>query len=170
VLDAIGIFDPTGIADLGSAGISAYKGNTDEVVVSLVGALFPYIGDIAKVYKGWKFFKGGSEVAETATGQAIKHDEVLYRFGDEFEDARSLANQADRARVNGLPHGVSVSNRPSSKYPNSSAKRSEVEVFFDVIDTGRPGHRTVVLPKPVTDDVATLFNDLFGRKPPGMHR
>jgi hypothetical protein len=41
-----------------------------------------------------------------------------------------------------------------------------VEKFFEVRDTPTfrdPLHRTVVLPEPVTKDVADLFNRVFGR-------
>ena len=62
-------------------------------------------------------------------------------------------------------HGVSVSGaRPTS--PASHAARKRIEEQFKVHDTptrNDPLHKTVELPKPVTQAVADLFNSIFGR-------
>ncbi len=41
-----------------------------------------------------------------------------------------------------------------------------MEAQFPVQQTGKnPAHHTVILPKPVTQKVADVFNQLFGRAP-----
>lgn len=91
--------------------------------------------------------------------------ERLYRFGLEAEPADRLARQAAQAEENGFPHGVSAFSQ-SSRPDATSAERSEVEKYFPIHKTGRnPYHYTVELPKPVTQEVAKLFNKIFGRVP-----
>jgi hypothetical protein len=91
--------------------------------------------------------------------------EVLQREGLTRESARRLARKAAEAeRWLGI-HGVSVTAGPP-RHPASQAARDEVENHFPVHDTptrADPLHRTVELPKPVTQEVADLFNRLFGR-------
>jgi len=93
-------------------------------------------------------------------------DETLTRFGAAYESAEKLASDASRAEgVLGI-HGVSVTAR-TPRRPAPSAARSLVEQHFPVHNTGSdPLHRTVELPKPVTEEVAELFNRLFGRQRP----
>ena len=43
---------------------------------------------------------------------------------------------------------------------------SEVQRFFTVLKTGGPGHYTVVFPKPLTQQNADIFNNLFKKKHP----
>lgn len=90
-------------------------------------------------------------------------DETLVRFGDVIESAQKLAEDAARAEAVIGIHGVSVTARsPRRRAP--AAIRSDVERHFPVHNTGNdPLHRTVELPKPVTQEVADLFNRLFGR-------
>src|SRR5438876_152085 len=95
--------------------------------------------------------------------------EVLSRLGTARESAHRLAAKAAEAeRVLGI-HGVSVTaGRPRGAA--SSALRSRVEPHFRVHDTptrADPLHRTVELPKPVTQEVADLLNTLFGRRSDG---
>lgn len=49
-LDIVGIFDPTGAADLASATLQAEKGNWGGAILSGFG-IIPYIGDVGKVVK-----------------------------------------------------------------------------------------------------------------------
>ena len=92
-------------------------------------------------------------------------DEMLKRFGTDPEPAAKLADDAARAdAVLGI-HGVSVTARDTTA-PAGRASRADVEAHFPVHDTPSrrdPRHRTVELPKPVTPEVAELFNRLFGR-------
>jgi hypothetical protein len=92
-------------------------------------------------------------------------DEQLKRFGTDPESADRLAEQAAKAEAVLGIHGVSVTARDTIA-PAGTAPRSEVEKHFRVHDTPSrrdPLHRTVELPKPVTPEVAELFNRLFGR-------
>ncbi|MDQ4126055.1 MAG: hypothetical protein M3134_10740 [Actinomycetota bacterium] len=99
-----------------------------------------------------------------AADEIVEGGGRLFRMGDEYEDAARLAEQARRAEAAGLPHGVSTFSS-STKADAVSASRSQVERHFKVRQTGKnPQHYTVELPQPVTDEVAELFNGLFGRK------
>jgi hypothetical protein len=99
----------------------------------------------------------------TPSGTGAPADETLVRFGEAPESAQKLADDAARAEAVIGIHGVSVTARPP-KRPAPSAPRSEVEKHFPVHNTGKdPLHRTIELPKPVTQEVADLFNRLFGR-------
>lgn len=93
-------------------------------------------------------------------------DEVLKRFGTDPEPAEKLASDAAAAEAGAVAvHGVSVTARETNA-PAGRAARAEVEKHFRVHDTPSrrdKRHRTVELPKPVTQDVADLFNRLFGR-------
>lgn len=94
--------------------------------------------------------------------------EVLKRFGVAPESAEKLGTAAAQAfEILGI-HGVSVTAR-DTKAPAGHASRTDIEKHFRVHDTPSrrdPLHRTVELPQPVTDDVAELFNRLFGRSEP----
>jgi hypothetical protein len=96
---------------------------------------------------------------------ADERDEILSRFGTSPESASRLARKAAEAeRVLGI-HGVSVTAGVPS-VPASSAPRRAIEKVFRVHDTptrNDPSHRTVELPKPVTQDVVDQFNRVFGR-------
>ncbi len=91
---------------------------------------------------------------------------MLYRFGTKAETASELAAQAAKAEAGGFGHGVSVTTRAPTKTPASAGTRESIEAQFPVKRTGdSAGHHTVELPKPVTNEVAGLFNRLFGRTP-----
>lgn len=91
-------------------------------------------------------------------------DKCLFRFGTNWESAESLAQQAAAAEANNFPHGVSTFSQ-STRPDAVSALQEEVKKYFPVIKTGKNKfHYTVELPKPVTEEVANLFNSLFGRK------
>ena len=99
----------------------------------------------------------------TPPGAGTQADEVLTRFGQAPESAQKLADAAAQAEAVVGVHGVSVTAR-TPKRPAPSAPRSIVEKHFRVHNTGSdPYHRTVELPRPVTQEVADLFNRLFGR-------
>jgi hypothetical protein len=103
----------------------------------------------------------GPEGAETGeTG------EVLSRGGIDRESVGRLSRKAAEAEEGIGIHGVSTT-AGSPDRPSSTASRSEVKQNFPVHDTpsrADPLHRTVELPKPVTQKVADLFNQLFGRE------
>jgi hypothetical protein len=101
-------------------------------------------------------------VAEDPT----RGEETLSRLGTSYESATRLSRKAAEAEAVLGIHGVSVSASPP-RGPASQASRRAVEQHFRVHDTPRradPLHRTVELPKPVTREVADLFNRLFGRR------
>lgn len=87
---------------------------------------------------------------------------TLYRFGFKRESAIELARQAAKAESLIGIHGVSA--RSKASFPAPSAPRLEIEKNFPVHKTGKdPCHYTIELPKPVAEDVAEIFNNLFQR-------
>lgn len=90
---------------------------------------------------------------------------LLYRLGSSYESATRLGRKAAEAEQAIGIHGVSVS-ESIPQILASVAKRKDVERYFPVYDTptrNDPLHRTVELPKPVTPEIADIFNSLFGR-------
>ena len=106
-------------------------------------------------------FLGVRQLSSPASSTPV--DEILIRFGNVPESVQKLADDSAKAEgVLGI-HGVSVTAR-TPKWPAPAAKRSDVEKYFPVHNTGSdPLHRTIELPKPVTQEIADLFNRLFGR-------
>jgi hypothetical protein len=93
-------------------------------------------------------------------------DEILKRLGTPRESASRLARKASEAEMILGIHGVSVT-AGVPKGDVSEARRADVERVFPVHDTPTRAdrlHRTVELPKPVTQEVADRFNQLFGRE------
>jgi hypothetical protein len=95
-------------------------------------------------------------------GPATAGGGLLFRFGAKAETLEGLAGQAAKAEAAGFGHGVSVTTRKPTIQAAKSALRTTVEEFFSVRRTGNtPGHHTVDFPKPVTQQVTDLFNQLF---------
>jgi hypothetical protein len=98
--------------------------------------------------------------------RTLTHPEVLKRLGTSRESASRLARKAAEAeQVLGI-HGVSVT-AASVTGAASIADRADVEKIFAIHDTPTRAdrwHRTVELPKPITQETADQFNHLFGRK------
>ena len=95
-----------------------------------------------------------------------RRGQFLVRFGQGPESAARLGTQAAAAEAAGLPHGVSTRlvTRVSASLlvGNRIAPLSVVEAQFPVVQTGaNPNHYTVVLPKPVTEETAEIFNGIF---------
>lgn len=116
------------------------------------------------------------------TGTGAGPDDLLVRRGIMWESAARLSRQAAAAEqagnaVNGIPygHGVSVTspaaNQVLARDPNDSvaAARSQFEAAgFQVRYTPTrrdDDHHTIILPDPVTNDIADLFNTVLGRSP-----
>ncbi|MBF0492843.1 MAG: hypothetical protein HQM15_08690 [Deltaproteobacteria bacterium] len=95
----------------------------------------------------------------------------LHRFGSSKESVRRLNRMSQEAEndPNTKIHGVSVSeNKPTDGREISTAQKNEVEKYFKVHDTPKKwdtGHKTLELPKPVTQQITDLYNRLFGRIP-----
>jgi hypothetical protein len=107
-------------------------------------------------------------VAESELGAG--GEEILGREGRAWEDARELSRQAGLAERHPKfqIHGVTVTAKKTGE-TYSKCARSTLERHFPVRDTPTytdPLHRTLVLPKPVTEEAAKLFNSLFGRRRP----
>jgi hypothetical protein len=93
-------------------------------------------------------------------------NETLYRQGLDRESVNRLSKKSAEAEEKIGIHGISVSARPTN-IPSVSANRQDIEEHFIVHDTPSGSdslHKTIELPKPITDTVAKLFNSLFGRK------
>lgn len=91
--------------------------------------------------------------------------ETLKRLGTSRESAARLSRKAAAAEAALGIHGVSVT-AGTPHGPASATSRPKVEQHFRVHDTptrADPLHRTVELPKPITQQTADLFNQLFGR-------
>jgi hypothetical protein len=91
--------------------------------------------------------------------------EILKRLGTNRESLARLARKAAEAeRVLGI-HGVSVT-AGLTIGPASQANRADIAKVFRIHNTptrSDPLHRTVELPKPITEETAAAFNGLFGR-------
>jgi hypothetical protein len=115
-------------------------------------------------------------------GAGATAGDELVRRGVDWESARRLARQAAAAAhggtaTNGVAfgHGVSVSspeaNQRLARDPSDAvrATRAQIEAEgFEVRYTPTrqdTDHHTIILPEPVTDEVAAQFNTLFGRTP-----
>lgn len=105
------------------------------------------------------FAPGSQPARDTDLGESR-----LFRFGLEWEPADKLARESASAEANGYPHGISTVDR-TNRADAVAASRTDLEQHFRVVQAGRNrSHHTVVLPKPMTDDVAELVNQLFGRQ------
>jgi len=117
-------------------------------------------------------------------GSGVAPNDLLIRRGVNWESAGRLARQADLAEQagkarNGHPFGFGISvttpeaNRNIARDLNDAAgatRQAFENAGFEVrfTPTGNDAdHHTVILPKPVTEAVATLFNTILGRKRKG---
>jgi hypothetical protein len=88
--------------------------------------------------------------------------QLLFRYRRGYETATRLGRAAADAEAKIGVHGVSVTTNPIAGRACGVACRDAVEELFPVLKTGAdPHHYTVILPRPVTKDVADLFNELF---------
>lgn len=105
--------------------------------------------------------------------QSNQSNYELVRRGRDFESARRLARLAAEAERFGFGHGVSLttpaSNAKLAQDPAEckSALKSEFKsAGLKVVPTptrNDPEHHTVLLPKPVTLQIAKAFNDILKR-------
>jgi len=155
----------------------------------------PPIGSFEKVFKTDHHPQKGTPLGGVIPSHFIRvgvhgsnggvgPNDPLVRRGTSRESAQRLAKQAEAAEEagnaqNGVPygHGVSVttpgSNARLAKDPAdavSATRRALEDAGFPVRHTptrSAPNHHTVQRPKPVTEEIADLFNRVFGRKPKG---
>lgn len=94
-------------------------------------------------------------------------DDQVHRQGTDRESPGRLGPKAvgEAEEKIGI-HGVSVSgNTPAVSH--SSASSADLQKQFPVHNTPTrrdPKHKTVELPKPVTQQAADIFNSILGRK------
>jgi hypothetical protein len=79
VLDVIGVFDPTGLADLLNAAIYLAEGDYANASLSLI-AIVPYLGDVAKFAK-WTKRAAAAERALDLTGDANRAFDIAQQGG-----------------------------------------------------------------------------------------
>jgi hypothetical protein len=118
-------------------------------------------------------------VSYDPAGSGAAPEEVLVRRGTGPESARRLNSLATRARGAGFGHGVSVTsvaaNQNLARDPHdysSATRRAFEEAGFSVIYTptrADTDHHTVILPEPVTDEVAARFNAVLRRMSQGQN-
>jgi RHS repeat-associated protein len=107
----------------------------------------------------------GADHLIDAARAAEEGGEVLSRLGRSRESVGRLGRKAAEAEESIGIHGVSTTAGPP-RGAASRASRGSVESQFKVHNTptrSDPLHRTVELPKPVTQTVADAFNRVFGR-------
>lgn len=98
-LDIAGIFDPTPISDGFSAGISLGRGDWFGAATSAVGAIFPYVGDAAKLGKLGKWAKTISDAVDMAASNPAFRKAVE-------PSLRKVMEAIDAVGINRLPNEV----------------------------------------------------------------
>lgn len=107
-------------------------------------------------------------------------DECLARGGIGQVSKKKLAEVAAAAERNGFPHGISARAAPGmngEQLATAFRNRKFVESTVEALEmAGFPVHRTptavdsfhvtIELPKPVTEEIAKRFNDLFSAPNP----
>ncbi len=141
-LDIVGIFDPTGVADVLGASLAAEQGDWGSALISSVGVV-PYLGDVAKVGKigkdvkiienaidGIKAVNGNSKASEKAqhvyeivnnTTKGVEKVGIsggkISQAGDSYR-ARSQVNKLNKA-------GGNYSSRVAEKIPAGKGARTQ---------------------------------------------
>src|SRR5262249_7586935 len=129
--------------------------------------VYLYVGGVLSGTSAGSLVRLGAEVAtQEAVGAAV--DEILTRYAGGPESATRLERQSEVSLANpeeGV-HGVSVTASPAdATRPHQSLPRSTVEANFPVHNTPMahdPLHRTVELPHPVSTQVASNWNKIWG--------
>ncbi len=108
-----------------------------------------------------------AEAAESLEATAQEGEVTLTRFGEASEQTlERLTAEAAKAETKAqvdFTHGVST--MANSVKAGGKALMSAVQEYFEVKKTGNnPNHYTVVLPKPVTQEVVDFFQKVFWGK------
>jgi len=139
-------------------------------ILTVVFVAIPITGTTHWVNHDEMFWPHHPELQPNAWPREVRNkpidDVYLARFGD-FDSQEKLATDAQRAQAAGFPHGVSTAIRPKRPINGRAAKLLDVMKVFEVRKTGaKADHFTVVLPNPVTQQVADEFNALFTKQEP----
>ena len=104
---------------------------------------------------------GSAGMSSGGNAPAAAGRKKLVRFGSP-DTAEKLAADAAKAEAILGHHGVSAMLRNPPGFPHGEAEFGEAAKAFQIVKTGKDrAHYTVVLPKPVTQEVADLFNSIF---------
>lgn len=150
------------------AGVYAMQGDKLGAATSLGAAAIGLVSDAGAAKVGAAVAKEGIALvkAERAGKAAAEGEKLLYRRGehDSVSTLRKQAQMSEEQSTHGI-HGVSTNTSPNAK-PGQAvrcASCKDVEAAgFKVTQTGKDaGHHTVELPKPVTKEIAKLWNELF---------
>jgi len=151
---------------------AAVAGVEDPVLRALIGAAvggatsIAVRGATAGVTFGTGATRSGQGALSLVDDAARGGGQFLYRYRQGYETATRLGKGAAEAEAKIGVHGVSVTTNPVTGRACGVACREAVEKMFSVAKTGsNPHHFTVVLPKPVTKEIADAFNELFRNAP-----
>ena len=104
---------------------------------------------------------GSAATGSSGHAPAAGGGKKLVRYGSP-DTTEKLAADAARAEATLGYHGVSAMLRKPPSFPHGQADFGEAAKVFQIIKTGKdPSHYTIILPKPVTQEVTDLFSSIF---------
>ncbi|QKJ30363.1 RHS repeat-associated core domain-containing protein [Mucilaginibacter mali] len=98
-LDIVGIFDPTPISDGIAAGRSWSKGDYGDAIISGLGAVLPYAGDLAKSGK----IKKDVKIVEEAVDAVRTEEKAAVKVETAYKRPSGATTKEQRAAVQGKP-------------------------------------------------------------------
>jgi RHS repeat-associated protein len=121
-LDIVGIFDPSGVADVAAATLEAQQGNYGSAILSGMG-VFPLIGDLGKLGKVGNHMKTINNAIDAVHGnsklsQKAQHGYEIFnkKTGDVLEYGISgQKRSANQVSTGGSPR---IDQKIRTKYPN----------------------------------------------------
>jgi hypothetical protein len=127
---------------------------------AMTGAGVGTVGQIVPMSAG-NPVPGSSGTSSSGNAPTAGGGKKLVRYGSP-DTAEKLAADAAKAEATIGYHGVSAMLRNPPSVPHGQADFGEAARVFQIIKTGtNRSHYTVILPKPVTQEVADLFNSIF---------
>ncbi len=124
-LDIVGIVDPTGVADVINAGISADKGNWGDMIISGIGVV-PYVGDLAKAGKIGKDVKVIENAVEALT-KAEKEEGIIYKRIEKGGKEKDYIGKAKSEK------------RYDARQKEHQRANKDKDYEFSKVDKGKPG-------------------------------